>query len=77
VTTKKVKKTVNHIPHPIQNLTVTYTPGTDSVTLYLPGTQTFPTGGQLVVKSGLTSALGGPITGRTVFTIGKGGKTID
>ena len=49
VTTKKVKKKVTTILHPITKFTVSYIPATDSVDLTLIGTQTFPTGGQLTI----------------------------
>ena len=80
ITTKKVKKKVTTILHPITKFTVSYIPTTDSVDLTLIGTQTFPTGGQLTVvnrpPSGVTGASGAPLGGTTVFAISKKGTTI-
>ncbi len=59
VTTKKVKKKVKHILHPITNLTVTNTAASDAVTIAFTGKETFPTGGQITVLSGVTGAEGG------------------
>ena len=77
LTTKRVKKTVKRILHPIQNFTVSYSPTDHSVTLKLAGKQTFPTGGEIMVLPGVTSASGGTLEGTTVFNIAKGGKKID
>jgi len=74
VTTKKVKKVVQHVLHPVQ-CTVAYTPGSHTVMLSLVGTQAFPTGGQLKI-SGVTSMNGGVLRGSTVFAIAKNGKSI-
>jgi hypothetical protein len=76
VRTKKVKKTVKRIPHPITNFTVSYAPATLAVALKLGSTQTFPTGGQITVASGVTSASGGALEGTTQFAVSKGGKRI-
>ena len=62
VTIKKVKKSLDRVLHPIKNFTVTYTPASDSVTLKLAGTQTFPTGGQITVLPGVTSDSGGVLS---------------
>jgi hypothetical protein len=77
LTTKRVKKTVKRILHPIPNFTVSYSPTDHSVTLKLAGKQTFPTGGEIMVLPGVTSASGGTLEGTTVFNIAKGGKKID
>ena len=77
VTTKKVKKSLDRVLHPIKSFTVTYTPASDSVTLKLAGTQSFPTGGQITVLPGVTSGSGSVLGGTTVFTITPGGKTIE
>ena len=77
VTTKKVKKGLDRVLHPIKNFTVTYTPASDSVTLKLAGAQTFPTGGQLTVLPGVTGDSGSVLIGTTVFTITPGGKAIE
>ena len=58
VTTRKVKKTIDRVLHPIKNFTVTYTPASDSVTLELAGHQSFPTGGQITVLPGVTGDSG-------------------
>jgi len=42
----------------------------------LGAAETFPTGGQLTVLGGLTTAAGGTLTGPAVFTISKSGKSI-
>jgi RHS repeat-associated protein len=80
ITTKKVKKKVKTILHPITKFTVSYSAATDSVDLTLIGTQTFPTGGQLTVDSspsgGVTGASGAPLGGTTVFSISKKGNSI-
>ncbi len=80
VTTKKVKKTVERILHPITKFTVSYSAANDSVDLALVGTQTFPTGGQLTIVSGpsrgVTGASGAPLGGPTVLAISAKGRTI-
>jgi hypothetical protein len=80
VTTKRVKKTVKRILHPITQFTVTYSAANDSVDLTLIGKQTFPTGGQLTIVSGpsggVTGASGAPLSGTTVFAISAKGRTI-
>ncbi len=77
VTTKKVKKSLDRVLHPIKSFTVTYTPASDSVTLKLAGAQSFPTGGQITVLPGVTSGSGSVLSGTTVFTITPGGKKIE
>jgi len=77
VTVKKVKKSLDRVLHPIKSFTVTYTPASDSVTLKLAGTQSFPTGGQLTVLPGVTRDSGSVLIGTAVFTITPGGKTIE
>ena len=74
VTLKKVKKSEVRVVHPLKNFTVSYTPATDSVTLKLIGTQSFPTGGQITVLPGVTDNSGSVLTGTTVFKITAGGK---
>jgi hypothetical protein len=76
VTLKKVKKSLVRVLHPVKGFTVTYTSASDSVTLNLAGTQTFPTGGQITVLSGVTDNSGDLLAGHTVFTIAAGGKKI-
>jgi hypothetical protein len=76
VSTKKLKKTVKRILHPITNFTVSYAPAKLAVALKLGRTQTFPTGGQITVASGVTSASGGALEGTKQFAVSKGGKRI-
>ena len=75
-TTKRVKRKLDRVLHPIERFTVTYAPASDSVTLELTGTQTFPKGGQLTVLPGVTGASDIVLDGTTVFTIAPGGKSI-
>ena len=49
VTSKKVKKVVEHILRPIANFNVTYTAASDAVTIAFTGKESFPTGGQIMV----------------------------
>jgi hypothetical protein len=76
VTTKKVKKKKETILHPITNLTVSYLAASDAVEITLGANQTFPTGGQITVLGGLTSASGGTLSGPATFTLSRGGKSI-
>jgi Carboxypeptidase regulatory-like domain len=80
VTTKKVKKKLTTILHPISKFTVSYNLANDSVNLTLIGTQAFPTGGKLTVVGtppyGVSGASGAPLSGTTVFAISKKGSTI-
>jgi hypothetical protein len=75
MTIKRVKKVVEHILHPITDFTVAYIAASDAVVIEFTGKETFPTGGQMTVLSGVTGALGGA-GAPTVFTIAKGGKSI-
>ena len=76
VTTKKVKKKSQTILHQISNFSVSYVAASDSVEFTFGGTETFPTGGQLTVLNGLTTAAGGSLTGNAVYAISKGGKSV-
>ncbi len=76
VTIKKVKKSLDRVLHPIKTFTVTYAPASDSVTLKLAGTQSFPTGGRITVLPEVTGDSGSVLFGTTVFTITTGGKKI-
>ncbi len=76
VTKKKSKKGGETILHPITNFTVSYVPARGGSRDRVSATETFPTGGQLTVLSGITTASGGTLTGNAVFTISKGGKSI-
>ena len=76
IVTRKVKKKVEHILHPIGGFRVSYDAVHDAVTITLAKRQKFPTGGQVTVLGGLTSASGGTLSGMTDFAISKGGKSI-
>ena len=76
MSTKKVKKKVEHLLRPITNFTVTYTAASDAVMIAFAGKETFPTGGQITVLGGLTTASGGTLSGPAVYAISKGGKSI-
>ena len=58
VTTRKVKKRVEHILRPITGFTVSYDAAGDAVTITLGKPETFPTGGQITVLPGVTGGLG-------------------
>jgi hypothetical protein len=73
---KKAKKTVEPILQPIATFSVTYAAASDAVTITFEGKETFPTGGQITVLGGVTTASGGPSGGNLVFTISRGGMTI-
>ena len=72
VTTKKVKKKVEHILHPITKFTVSYSAAHNAVTIALGSPEAFPKGGQVTVLGSVTGSAGSG----TVFTISKGGKSI-
>ncbi len=76
LTAKKVKKKVTHILKPITNFNVSYVPANDAVDITFSGTETFPTGGQITVQSGVTGATGGALVGTTTFTIAPKGTRI-
>ena len=76
VTTKKVKKKTQQVLHPITNFTVSYTAAGGAVEISLGAKETFPTGGRITVVSGLTTAVGGTLTGPAVFAISKGGNNV-
>jgi hypothetical protein len=76
VTTKKVKKVVKRVLHPIANFTVSFLASGEDIELTLTGKQTFPKGGQITIQPELTSVTFGQMTGPMDFTIGKGGKSI-
>jgi hypothetical protein len=64
------------ILHPITNFTATYLASSDAVEITLGGNETFPTGGQITVLAGLTTAAGGALSGPAVFTISLGGRNV-
>jgi hypothetical protein len=80
VTTKRVKKVVRRILHPITSFSVVYSESSDSVTLRFAGKQAFRTGGQITVITGPPGGLTGPsgqaLTGNMVFLIAPGGRSI-
>ncbi len=61
---------------PLTNFTVSYFPTSHEVEIVLGATEAFPTGGQLTVLGGQSTAAGATLTGNAVFTISKGGKSI-
>lgn len=75
-TTRKIKGKKVTILHPITNFSVTYLAASDAVQIKLGSRQAFATGGQVTILSGLTTALGGQLTGPAVFNIAKGGKSV-
>ena len=77
VTTKKVKKKNKTILHPLTNFTVSYLAASDVVQIRLLANETFPTGGEITVLGGLTTASGGTLTGNATFTISKRGKSVE
>jgi hypothetical protein len=74
--TVTVKRRPEKVLQPIKNFTVNYTPGSNSVTLELAGTRTFPTGGQITVLPGVTGDSGSVLSGTTVFRITPGAKKL-
>jgi hypothetical protein len=74
--TKRARKSVKRILHPLSNFTVSYAPSKLAVALNLGSTQTFPTGGQITVLAGVTSGSGTVLEGTTKFTVSKGGKSV-
>jgi hypothetical protein len=61
----------------VAKFTFSYVAASDAIEVKLGATETFPTGGQLTVLGGLTTASGGTLSGPAVFTISKGGKSIN
>jgi hypothetical protein len=80
LTTKKVKRKTTEVLHPITSFSAAYDAASESVTLTLAGQEAFALGGQIALVSGrnggITSALGTALGGATVFTIGRGGRTL-
>ena len=77
VSTKKVKKKVETIFHPITKFTVSYLADSDAVEIKFGSNEKFPTGGQITILGGMTTTQGGTLSGSTIFTISKGGKMIE
>ncbi len=75
VTTKKVKRKVVTVLKRI-GFRVSYDAAHETVDIAMAGKQTFPTGGQLTVESGVTGVTGVPVAGTTVFAISKAGRSI-
>jgi hypothetical protein len=76
ITTKKGKKKTGQILHPITNFKVSYLAASDAVEISFGSTETFPTGGQITVLSGETTASGGTLVGSAEFVIFKAGRSI-
>ena len=76
VSIRKVKKGLDRILHPIRGFTVSYTPGSDSVTLELAGIPSFRAGGRITVLQGIAGDSGETLLGATSFTIAPGGKSL-
>jgi hypothetical protein len=74
VSTRNVETKKETILHPITKFAVAYLAKSDEVEITLGAAETSPTGGQLTVLSGLTTASGSTLTGPAVFAISKGGK---
>ena len=72
----KTRKKGAHAPRPITDFTVSYNAGSDAVTINVATRETFTSGGQIAILSSVISASGGALTGTSVFTIGKGGRSI-
>ena len=77
LTTKKAGKKKHTVLQPITNFTVSYLATSDAVEISLGSAETFPSGGELTVLGGLTTASGDTLTGNAVYTIPKGGKSIE
>ena len=76
VTLSRVKRKTQQILHPIKNFKISYVAATNAVEIVFGSQQAFPTGGQITVLSGMTTASGSTLTGNANFTISKGGKHI-
>jgi hypothetical protein len=81
ISTKKVKKKVETVLHPVAIQSATYSASTNSVTLVTKATKTtFPKGGQLTVigspSGGVESAAGAFPAGNAVFTISANARSI-
>ena len=77
VSTKVVRKKTELILARIANVSVDYNPASDEATILFKGNETFPTGGQITVLSGVTANTTDVLAGPTVFTISRGGKHIE
>jgi hypothetical protein len=62
---------------PITKFTVSYLAASNAVEITLGSAETFPSGGELTVLGGVITASGGTLSGPAVFTISKGGKSIE
>ncbi len=76
VFTRRLRKTVEHVLHPIAGFSVTYSSATDSATIGLPAGAKLKKGGQIAVLSGVTGGTGESLAGTSVFAIAPGGKRI-
>ncbi|MBW4048942.1 MAG: hypothetical protein HIU89_13745 [Proteobacteria bacterium] len=73
VTSKRTKRGVSRILHPVNGFSVTYEPASDSATIDVVRPNAFRTGGQLTVLPGVD---GGGLVGTTVFSIARGGRSL-
>ena len=76
IITKKFKKKKETMLQPISNFSVSYLAASNEVDITLQARETFPTGGQLIVLGGQTTAAGGTLSGNAGFTISTGGTRI-
>jgi MBG domain-containing protein len=76
VKTKKVRKKIVKVLQPFEGFTVTNNPGTESVTINLAGTQSFPNGGQIKILPGITNGSDSVLSGITTLTITPGAKKV-
>jgi hypothetical protein len=73
---KKVKNGLARVLQPFKAFTVTNHPESESVTINLIGTRTFPSGGLITLLPGITTGSNSVLTGGTSVTISPGGKAL-
>jgi MBG domain len=73
---KKVRKKIEKVLQPFSGFTVVNNPATESVTIKLIGTQSFPNGGRINVLPGIASGSDSVLSGGLTLTIAPGGKKI-
>ena len=70
ISTRKIKKRIQTVLHPIGVLSATSNASNTSVTLATSATKTkFPKGGQVTIAGGVSGAAGGFLAGNFVFII--------
>ncbi len=74
---KKVKRKNERVLHPLTSFTVSYDPTSSEATILFTAKETFPSGGQITILSGVTGGSGASLGGLTVFKISKGGSRIE